>query len=253
MSNRYDKQTTTFSQQGRLYQVEYAIEATKQSGPALGVLGKECVLLVGEKKTSAKLLDQGKQAEKIFQIDDHVCVAVAGITSDANTLIVKLRHEAQHYTYRFGEPIPIEQLVISMCDLKQSYTQHGGLRPFGVSFLFVGYDKNYGFQLYQSDPAGNYAGWRAHAIGSWENPLTNSTLKQDWKEDLPMDKIKELVGKVMIKNGDTSTPDGAKFEMSTITRDPTTGLVQYKRVRKDEVEKILLAAKAKEDADAPKQ
>jgi len=250
MSNRYDKQTTTFSQQGRLYQVEYAIEATKAAGPALGVVGNDCVLLVGEKKTSSKLLDQGKQAEKIFEIDDHVCCAVAGITSDANTLIVRLRHDAQHYQYRYGEPIPIEQLVISLCDLKQSYTQHGGLRPFGVSFLFVGYDQHYGMQLYQSDPAGNYAGWRARAIGSWENPLTNQTLKQDFSEGLELDKVKELVGKVMVKNGDMSTPEPEKFEMALIQK--KEGKVTYTRVSKGEVEKIMLAAKTKEEAEQKK-
>ena len=91
MSNRYDKQTTTFDKAGRIFQVEYAIEATKAAGPALGLLGKDCVLVVGEKKTASKLLDQTKQAEKIFEIDDHICCAVAGLTSDANTLITKLR------------------------------------------------------------------------------------------------------------------------------------------------------------------
>lgn len=94
-ANRYDKQTTTFNQSGRLFQVEYAIEATKQAGPALGILGKDCVLLVGEKKTTSKLLDQGQQAEKLFEIDGHICVAVAGLTSDANTLINRLRLYAQ--------------------------------------------------------------------------------------------------------------------------------------------------------------
>lgn len=251
MSNRYDKQTTTFTDSGRLLQVEYAIEAAKGAGPALGVLGKDCVLLVGEKKTSSKLLDQSKQREKIFEIDDHVCCAVAGLTSDANTLIQQLRLYAQQYQYRYGEPIPIEQLVVNLCDVKQSYTQKGGLRPFGVSFLFAGYDKHYGFQLYQSDPAGKYDGWRAHSIGTWDNPMTNSTLKQDWKETFSSQQVKDLVGKVMIKNGDTSTPDPEKYEMAIVEKLPS-GAVKYRRVAAKDVKVILDAAKAKEEAEAPK-
>jgi 20S proteasome subunit alpha 3 len=43
---------------------------------------------------------------------------------------------------------------------------HAGLRPFGVSFLYAGWDRHYGFQLYHSDPSGNYAGWRATCIGA---------------------------------------------------------------------------------------
>jgi len=251
MSNRYDKQTTTFNQNGRLFQVEYAIEATKNAGPALGVLGQGCVVLVGEKKTQGKLLDQAKQAEKIFEIDDHVCCAVAGVTSDANVLINRLRLTAQQYQYRYGEPMPLEQLVVNLCDVKQGYTQHGGLRPFGVSFLFAGYDKHYGFQLYQSDPAGKYDGWRAHSIGSWDNPMTNSTLKQDWSDNLSLDQVKELVGKVMIKNGDTTTPDPEKYEMAVVSKG-NDGKISYQRVPATQVAKILADARVKEDAEAPK-
>lgn len=251
MSNRYDKQTTTFNQNGRLFQVEYAIEATKNAGPAIGVLGKDCVVLVGEKKTQGKLLDQSKQAEKIFEIDDHVCCAVAGVTSDANVLINRLRLTAQQYKYRYGEPMPLEQLVVSLCDLKQGYTQMGGLRPFGVAFLFAGYDKHYGFQLYQSDPAGKYDGWRAHSIGSWDNPMTNSTLKQDWSENLTLDELKQLVGKVMIKNGDTTMPDPEKYEMAVVSKN-AAGEVRYRRIPHDVVGEILSTSRAREDAEAAK-
>jgi 20S proteasome subunit alpha 3 len=61
--------------------------------------------------------------------------------------------------------MPVEQAVKDICDYKQAYTQYGGLRPFGVAFLFAGYDKIHGYQLYQSDPSGNYSGWKATVIG----------------------------------------------------------------------------------------
>jgi 20S proteasome subunit alpha 3 len=61
--------------------------------------------------------------------------------------------------------MPVEQIVRHVCNYKQAYTQYGGLRPFGVAFLFAGWDKYFGFQLYQTDPSGNYSGWKATVIG----------------------------------------------------------------------------------------
>ena len=130
-----------------------------------GVLTKEGVILAGEKKTTSKLLDYTRCFEKLYRVDNHIFCAVAGITSDANILINTLRLGAQQYTYAYGEPIPVEQMIVQICDKKQGYTQFGGLRPFGVSFLFAGYDDHHGFQLYHTDPSGNYSGWKATAIG----------------------------------------------------------------------------------------
>lgn len=107
--------------------------------------------------------------------------AVAGITADANVLINFTRLTAQRYSYVYQESIPIERLMHMVCDLKQEYTQMGGQRPFGVSFLFAGWDQHYGFQLYQSDPSGNFAGWKATAIGS-NNQAAQSILKSDYKD-----------------------------------------------------------------------
>lgn len=246
MAGRYDQRTTTFSQQGRLYQVEYAIEATNSAGAALGVLGQNCVVLAGEKKTSSKLLDQSQQYEKIFEIDEHVAVAVAGVTADANTLIEDLRLRAQQYRYKYGEPIPVEQLVVQLCDVKQGYTQFGGLRPFGVSFLFAGYDEHYKFQLYHTDPAGNYSGWKAHHIGNLNSSTCTATLRADWNEDLKPQDAKELVAKVLIKTMDTATPDAEKLEFCIIERN-SNGSVRFRRMEKTEVDKLMKEAKKKED------
>ena len=91
-----------------------------------------------------------------LQIVFQVC-SVAGLTSDANLLTNELRLIGQRYKYSYGESIPCEQLVSWLCDIKQMYTQSGGKRPFGVSILYMGWDKHYGFQLYQSDPSGEYS------------------------------------------------------------------------------------------------
>ena len=101
---------------------------------------------------------------------------MAGITADANILINYARLSAQRYSLSYQEPIPVEQLVQKICDLKQGYTQYGGLRPFGVSFIYAGWDRNYGFQLYQSDPSGNYGAWKATCIGANNQVRLNSFL-----------------------------------------------------------------------------
>ncbi|CAL1162089.1 unnamed protein product, partial [Cladocopium goreaui] len=180
MARRYDSRTTTFSPEGRLYQVEYAMEAINLAGSTVGILAEDGVILAGEKKTTSKLLDQAKQHEKLFQLDDAMFCAVAGITSDANILINRLRLTAQQHAYSFSEPMPVEQLVTSICDYKQGYTQFGGLRPFGVSFLVAGYDVHHGFQLYHTDPSGNFSGWKGYAIGV-NNNTAMQIMRQDWK------------------------------------------------------------------------
>lgn len=101
-----------------------------------------------------------------------VC-SVAGITSDANVLTNELRVIAQRFQLNYGEPMPCEQLVSYLCDIKQAYTQYGGKRPFGVSILYMGWDKHYGYQLYQSDPSGNYGGWKATCIGNNSSVIKN--------------------------------------------------------------------------------
>ena len=111
--------------------------------------------------------------------------AVAGLTSDANVLINLARTTAQRHLYTYGEPQPVESLVQLVADAKHSYTQYGGLRPFGVAFLVGGWDAHLGFQLYQSDPAGNYGAWKATAIGA--NAASAQTgLRADYSEDLSL-------------------------------------------------------------------
>ncbi|KAL3568840.1 hypothetical protein D5086_028730 [Populus alba] len=213
MSRRYDSRTTIFSPEGRLYQVEYAMEAIGNAGSAIGILSKDGVILVGEKKVTSKLLQMSTSTEKMYKIDDHVAVAVAGIMSDANILINTARIQAQRYTFAYQEPMPVEQLVQSLCDTKQGYTQFGGLRPFGVSFLFAGWDKNYGFQLYMSDPSGNYAGWKAAAIGA-NNQAAQSMLKQDYRDEITREEAVQLALKVLSKTMDSTSLTSEKLELA---------------------------------------
>jgi Proteasome subunit len=129
--------------------------------------------------------------------------AVAGMTADANILINFARQAAQRYLLTYSEDIPCEQLVRRLCDLKQGYTQHGGLRPFGVSFIYAGYDPQRQFQLYQSNPSGNYGGWKATSVGA-NNASAQSLLKQDYKEECNLKEACELAVKVLSKTMDST-------------------------------------------------
>jgi 20S proteasome subunit alpha 3 len=124
--------------------------------------------------------------------------AVAGMTADANILINYARQAAQRYLLTYNEDIPCEQLVRRLCDLKQGYTQHGGLRPFGV---------------YQSNPSGNYGGWKATSVGA-NNASAQSLLKQDYKEDCDLKEACGLAVKVLSKTMDSTKLSSEKSASS---------------------------------------
>jgi len=245
MSRRYDSRTTIFSPEGRLYQVEYAMEAISHAGTAIGILASDGIVIAAEKKLTSKLLEPTKSSEKMYMIDDHVAVAVAGITADANILINQARLHAQRYRFAFQEPQPVEQLVQSLCDEKQAYTQYGGLRPFGVSMLYAGWDKTHGFQLYQSDPSGNYNGWRATCIGA-NNQSATSLMKQEYKEEIiPLDQALQLAMKVLTKTCDATSLTPDKFDLATLTRTPDGKIVYHEYT---EAESQALVDKHKAEA-----
>jgi len=219
MSRRYDTRTTIFSPEGRLYQVEYALEAISHAGTSLGILAEDGILLAAEKRNTNKLLDDVNFSEKIYKINEDIACSVSGITSDANVLINELRLIAQRYNLQYQEPVPCENLVSSLCNIKQAYTQFGGKRPFGVSVLYMGWDKQFGYQLYQSDPSGNYGGWKATCIGS-NNQAAISILKQDYKVgEIKLTEAVKLAVKILSKTLDTAKLTHEKIEIATLVRE----------------------------------
>jgi len=192
------------------------MEAISHAGVAVGILATDGIVLAAEKKITSKLLEVGS-SEKMYKVDNHLACAVAGITADANILINYARLAAQRHTLTYCEPIPVESLLQNVCDLKQGYTQFGGQRPFGVSFLFAGWDEHYGFQLYQSDPSGNYGGWKATAIGA-NNQAAQSILKQDYKTEITLKEAINLAVKVLSKTMDSTTLTGEKLEFCVVNK-----------------------------------
>lgn len=133
MSRQYDTKTTIFSPEGRLYQVEYAMEAISHAGNCLGLLAEDGLLLAAEHRLVNPLLDESGFSEKIYRLDKHVACSVAGITGDANVLIDYLRATAQRHTVKYGEPIPVEKLVQSLSDVKQRCVYVQGCKGSGVA------------------------------------------------------------------------------------------------------------------------
>ena len=163
--------------------------------------------------------------------------AVAGMTADANILINYARQAAQRYLLTYNEEIPCEQLVRRLCDLKQGYTQHGGLRPFGVSFIYAGFDHQRQFQLYQSNPSGNYGGWKATSVGA-NNASAQSLLKQDYKEECDLKEACGLAVKVLSKTMDSTKLSSEKIEFATVGK-TKTGKVYHHLWGAEEIEALL--------------
>ncbi len=178
----YDRAITIFSPDGRLFQVEYAYEAVKKGRTTLGIKTNEGVVLAVEKRKTSKLVDE---AQKIKVIDDHLGLAFAGLSGDARVLVDQARYYAQKHRLIYGEPILVELLAKRICDIKQAYTQHGGVRPFGVAFLFAGIDKK-GPQLIQTDPGGTYFTCKASAIGMGSQKALE-ILEKEYEEEMKLE------------------------------------------------------------------
>ncbi|KAK6939485.1 Proteasome, subunit alpha/beta [Dillenia turbinata] len=160
--NQYDTDVTTWSPAGRLFQVEYAMEAVKQGSAAIGLRSKTHVVLACVNKANSELSSHQK---KIFKVDDHIGVAIAGLTADGRVLSRYMRSECINYSFTYESPLPVGRLVVQLADKAQVCTQRSWKRPFGVGLLVGGLDES-GAHLYYNCPSGNYFEYQAFAIGS---------------------------------------------------------------------------------------
>ncbi|KZT54542.1 N-terminal nucleophile aminohydrolase [Calocera cornea HHB12733] len=160
--NTYDSDNTVFSPQGRLHQVEYALEAVKQGSAAVGMRSKTHAVLLALKRSSGEL---ASYQQKMFRIDDHVGIAIAGLTSDARVLSNFMRQQAMSSRMTFNRPVPVNRLVSAIADRAQVNTQEYGRRPYGVGLLVIGQDQS-GPHLYEFSPAGNSYEYFAMSIGA---------------------------------------------------------------------------------------
>lgn len=160
--NNYDNDSVTYSPTGRLFQVEYALEAIKQGSAAVGLVSKNHVVLVALKRNAEEL---GSYQKKIIKIDDHMGIALAGLAPDARVLSNYLRKQAMNSKMLFNRPLLTSKAVLSIADKAQENTQSYGSRPYGVGLLISGYDET-GAHLYEFQPSGSVLEYFGAAIGA---------------------------------------------------------------------------------------
>ncbi len=210
----YDRTSIMFSPDGRLLQVEYAKKTVKQGTTAMGMVCKDGVLLLADKRISEPLII-ADSIEKVSPIDDHIGATASGIVSDGRVLIDIGRVMAQKNRMTYDSPIDVLSLVKHICDIKQYYTQVGGARPFGVSLLVAGVnDTN---ELFLTDPTGIYFQYKATAIGDRDDEI-KEMLGKEYKEGLTLNEGLKLalriLRKVQAKNFEIERIDAAVIRSS---------------------------------------
>jgi len=158
----YDSDVTTWSPQGRIHQIEYAMEAVKQGSACVGLKSKTHAVVASLMRSSSEL---GAYQKKVFKIDDHIGIAIAGLTADARVLSKYMRGECLNHKFVYDAPLQTQRLVTAVADKSQVHTQRYGRRPYGVGLLVIGYDDT-GSHLYETSPSGNYYDYKAQAIGA---------------------------------------------------------------------------------------
>lgn len=221
----YDRTSAMFSPDGRLLQVEYAKKTVRQGTNALGMVCKDGVVLIAEKRIIEKLIIP-KTVEKISEIDNHIVATASGMLSDARVLIERSQLVAQQHRVTYDTPVDILSVVKDICDMKQFYTQVGGARPFGVSILFAGISGN-NPELYLTDPTGIFFGYKATAIGEAETEL-RELLEKSYKDSITTSEGVKMgitaIKKVLGKEYDPEKIDIAVIdaETKTITKPKAT-------------------------------
>ena len=232
----YDRAITVFSPDGRLYQVEYAIETVKRGTIAVGVKCKEGIVIAVEEKP--RKLQISETAQKIFQIDDHVGVAAAGYIPDARSQVDNARFFSQSNKMIYDEPVEVEIIAKHLADQCQQFTQYAGVRPFGVA-LILGGVVNKVPQMYLTDPSGTYISYDAIAIGAGSEEVTDF-LEKTYKNDLSLDDASALAtAAIYLSSEDKKGTD--HIRMAHIKTE--TGL--YEILSKDQITNFAKTAKEK--------
>lgn len=226
----YDRGITVFSPDGRLFQVEYAREAVKRGTTTIGIKTEDGVALVVSKIISSKLVEPDS-IEKIFHIDKKIGLATSGLVGDARVLVDYARVVAQVNRVSYDERIDISTLVKRICDYKQTYTQYGGVRPFGTALLIAGVDED-GPHLYETDPSGAFQAYKAGSIGM-DREEVQEVFDEEYREDMTLDEgiVLALKGLKRASEGDLD-PSSLEIVVITTTED-------FKKIEEDKIKEYL--------------
>ncbi len=227
----YDRAITVFSPEGELYQVKYATKAAERGTLGVGIVYKDGVLLAADKRITSKLVVT-PTLEKLFIIDDHIAILYSGLVGDARVLADYARDVAEQHRILYDEPISVERLAKEIARIKQAYTQYGGTRPFGVTFLIAGYNDHP--RLFETQPSGTLLEYYADAIGNKKYDVME-LLESEWKRDIDRESAIRLALKAIkqsLAEDESITPE--RIILATIEKD--TGIHVFSP---DEVAKFL--------------
>ncbi len=227
----YDRTTAMFSPDGRLFQVEYAMEAAKRGWTMVGIRVRNGVAIVAEKRRTSTLIDL-EHLEKVYMVDEHIGAGFVGFGSDGRVLIDHARLLAVQYKFTYGEPIPVEYLTRSLCDLLQIYTQHGGVRPFGVTLLIGGVDDT-GPKLFIAEPSGQYISYKAHGLGQGGSTAIE-VLSKEYREDMSLEEAVKL-GVKAVAAGMEGKPTPDTLEIGVVD----TETRRFRKLSKEEIKKFI--------------
>jgi len=202
----YDRAITVFSPEGKLYQVEYAAKIVERGTPAMAVAYKDGILVLVDFNFESKLLVTDS-IEKVFKVDDHIYFISAGLAGDARKLSETARDFAAENKFLYDEPIEVSTVAKKVATIKQLFTQYGGMRPFGVSFIVVGKD-DVGYHIFETEPSGAVAEYSALAIGRNKQKATQlfekkyqSNMNAEQAQELLKEAIQEVYEKAQIDFG----------------------------------------------------
>ena len=230
-SRGYDMTPTMYSPDGRIYQVEYAIETVKRGAIAIGLQSKDgAVVAVEEKSRDLQVEDI---TQKIFQVDDHIGIAAAGYIPDARILVDNARFFSQSNKLTYDESVEIETVAKHLADQSHQFTQYSGVRPFGVALIIAGVDRK-GTRIFVTDPSGTYVPYSAVAIGGNSDEVTDF-LEKNYKEGMSIDDAASLaVPAINLKSDEKGTKH---IRMSKIRTDTK----QFEKVSNEELAKYAQA------------
>ena len=211
-SRGYDMTPTMYSPDGRIYQVEYAIETVKRGTLAIGVASKDGVIMAVEEK--ARTLQTSNVTQKIFQVDYHIGVAAAGYIPDARVQVDGARFFSQGNRMTYDESVEVATVAKHLADQAHQFTQYGGVRPNGVSMIIAGIDQK-GESIYVTDPSGTYVQFAAVAIGSGSDEV-NAFLEKNYNENMNLEDAASLA--IAAINLKSETKEGIKhIKMAKVT------------------------------------
>jgi len=232
----YDRAITVFSPDGRLYQVEYAIETVKRGTIAIGIKTKYGIIFAADEKP--RKFQVVEESQKLFKVDQHIGIAAAGYIPDARSQVNDARFFSQSSKIVYDEPVSVEIVTKHIADQCQQYTQYAGARPVGVALIIGGVDQN-GNSLFLTDPSGTYIPYNAVAIGADSDRVTEF-LKKHYKPEMTLEESKMLA--ISSINMVSDNADGSEhITISQIKSDTK----QFEIVDKNQIAKLLQSATEK--------